>query len=200
MITGNILFYDTETTGKADMKGSPTDTGQPYLVQLGAVMLDYNGNIHAQVDLTVKPDGWIIPPEATDIHGISHELAEKTGVPLRTVMSVFSNLCKQSTIISAHNLDFDELIALIQYHKLGVSHSMDHLQKVCTMKYATDQIKIPSPYRKGQFKWPSLEEASKFYLGKSVSGAHKAMNDCIALVNIFAEMKKRGHLPGVNFV
>ena len=200
MINGRILFFDTETTGKANMKGLPTDPDQPHLVQLGAVLMSYSGDVLSQVDVMVEPDGWSIPPESTGIHGITHELAVDCGLPLKTVMSVFSNLCRKADVLSAHNLDFDELIVRTQYARIGQPPRLDHLTKVCTMKQATPHCKLPSPYRKGEYKWPSLEEASQFYLGKSVENAHKAMSDCVALANIFGEMKRRGHILGVKFV
>lgn len=203
MNEGRILFFDTETTGKAEMRGHPANPNQPHLVQLGAVLMSFAGEVMAQVDVMVEPDGWIIPTESVGIHGISQEMATDNGLPLRVVMSIFANLCKKATVISAHNLDFDELIARAQFYKIGQPDVWDqrasHLIKVCTMKQATPHCKIPSPYRMGEYKWPSLEEASQFYLGKSVENAHKAMSDCVALANIFGEMKKRGHITGVKF-
>ena len=194
MTKGRILFFDTETTGIANMKESPDDPNQPWLVQMGVVLMSFEGDVLSQVDLIVEPDGWSIPPDVVAVHGISQETAELCGVPLKTVMSVFSNLCKKANVLSAHNLDFDELIVRAQYARIGQLPRLDHLIKICTMKQATPHCKIPSPYRRGEYKWPSLEEASQFYLGKSVENAHRAMSDCVALANIFGEMKKRGHI------
>jgi DNA polymerase-3 subunit epsilon len=199
----NILFFDTETTGFANLKSTPEDPTQPYLVQLGTVLMSHTGDVLSQVDLIVEPDGWIIPSDAEAVHGISQQMADACGVPLRVVMSIFANLCKKSDVLSAHNLDFDELIMRAQFHKIAQPEAWNiragHLIKVCTMKQATPHCKIPSPHRAGTYKWPSLEEASMFYLGKSVSNAHRAMSDCVALANIFGEMRKRGHIVGVKW-
>ena len=35
-----ILFFDTETTGKADFKSSPDAAHQPRLVQFAALLMD----------------------------------------------------------------------------------------------------------------------------------------------------------------
>lgn len=205
MINGHILFFDTETTGKANMKAPPS-ADQPILVQLGAVLMSYSGDVLSQVDVIVEPDGWVIPPESTAVHGISQQLAEDVGLPLKVVMSIFINLCKKAHVLSAHNLDFDELIAQSQLHRLGQLESWNaragHLVRVCTMRQSTPHCKIPNTQswaKPGDYKWPSLEEASQFYLGKSVENAHKAMSDCVALANIFGEMKRRGHIVGVKF-
>lgn len=192
------LFFDTETTGFADMFKTPDWPGQPQLVQLGALMTDEAFNILAHVDLIVEPDGWQIPEEASKVHGITTDLAVHYGIPRKTVLSVFNHLCKHVSAIIAHNLDFDDIVMLAQYTKESVPHRMEGIQRLCTMKAATPHCKLPhkSKYKRpGQeYKWPSLEEACQFYLGHGVTNAHRAMSDCLALIELFQEMRKRGHI------
>jgi len=51
-----ILFFDTETTGKADFKAQPHAPHQPRLVQFAALLCDPKGEVVSSVDLVIKPE------------------------------------------------------------------------------------------------------------------------------------------------
>ena len=101
------LAFDTETTGlvRKDLRLDSPD--QPYLVQLGMVQLNENLETIQQVSMIIQPDGYEIPKQASDVHGITTEKAEKFGVPLRTALSAFNQLCLKSDILVGHNISFD---------------------------------------------------------------------------------------------
>lgn len=63
-----ILFFDTETTGKADLKASPEAEFQPRIVQLAAILCDEAAKEVCSVNIIINPvvD---IPVEASGIHG-----------------------------------------------------------------------------------------------------------------------------------
>ena len=70
------LFYDTETTGFPRPKYLDDHPRQPHMVQLAAHLVDLNtGTIIQSIDFIVKPDGWTIPHEATEVHGITRPSA-----------------------------------------------------------------------------------------------------------------------------
>ena len=71
------LFFDTETTGlPRNYKAPVTDAENwPRLVQLAWILCEADGTIVEQVDHIVKPDGWTIGKQASDIHGITTERA-----------------------------------------------------------------------------------------------------------------------------
>lgn len=66
------LAYDTETTGLPDWNQPTESPQQPHLVEIAALL--FNGM--AEIDrfhAIVRPDGWTIPDEVAEIHGITTE-------------------------------------------------------------------------------------------------------------------------------
>ncbi len=179
------LFFDTETTGKANMRGGPMVT-QPAIVQLGALLTDDDGGERAVMNLIIKPDGWTIPAEAAAIHGITTDLAEQCGVPLVSALSVFSMLCARANELIAHNIDFDLLVTESAYHRLGKESRFDGLPKFCTMKATTDVCKIPGPYG---YKWPKLAEAHVQLLCRELEDAHDALADVRGCARVYFALK-----------
>jgi DNA polymerase-3 subunit epsilon len=76
------LFFDTETTGRPkDYKAPISDVDNwPRLVQLGYLIYDETGDQLSQGEFIVRPDGFLIPEEASNIHGITNEIANSRGL------------------------------------------------------------------------------------------------------------------------
>src|ERR1700687_2923769 len=106
------LFFDTETTGlPLNWKAPVSDLNNwPRLVQLAYLFYDRNGNKITGGDFIIKPEGFIIPKDASRIHGISTERANKEGKPLQTVLDEFQGLIDEAEYLVAHNMSFDEKI------------------------------------------------------------------------------------------
>jgi DNA polymerase-3 subunit epsilon len=175
-----ILFFDSETTGKADFRADADAPHQPRLVQLAAILADDNGIELASLSVIIKPVGYEIPPESTAIHGISHDLATRAGVGEITATHMFDQLLIQSTVAAAHNFDFDKLIlsrgSQIRAKRLAQSN-------YCTMHAMTPICRLPGRY--GDYKWPKLQEAYRFAFGKEFDGAHNALADVRACKEIY---------------
>lgn len=193
-----ILFFDTETTGKLDFKAGPEAAQQPNLVQLACMLMAEGGQVIGQLNCIIQPNGWEISPEVALIHGITNERAKSAGIPMLSCLSVFSHFCKVAKKLVAYNLDFDDVIMQVAYHRAGKPHRMDHLKKICAMRASTPICKLPKPsgWRSkpgDEYKWPSLAEAyAHFFEGKTFDGAHDAMNDVIALIKVYWELRKIG--------
>lgn len=183
-----ILFFDTETTGKADFKSDHTKAHQPHVVQLAALLAEVDGTERATLSVIIKPDGWTIPTETAAIHGITTEIAERCGIPLFSAMSAFSNLTLRASKVVAHNIDFDMLICRAAFHRLGKSDAFKSAEGFCTMHATTEICQLPGPYG---FKWPKLTEAHKHFFGTEVEGAHDAMADVRACARIYFELIKQ---------
>ena len=76
------LFFDTETTGlPKNWKAPVSDTSNwPRLVQLAYLTFSETGVLQKAVDYVVKPEGFSIPADASQIHGITTARANSTGV------------------------------------------------------------------------------------------------------------------------
>src|SRR6478736_2476382 len=113
------LVLDTETTGLLK-KGLPVDhPSQPRIVQLGAILYSEEGLVRAELNLIVKPDGWTVPVEASNVHGITTEIAEQFGVPIAFALTVLNQLVKLADTVVAHNYDYDNPVIDGEFARLG---------------------------------------------------------------------------------
>lgn len=191
-----ILFFDTETTGKADFKAAPDAPHQPRIVQLGMVLSDSAGRELGSVDLIVKPDGFFIPKEASDIHGVTQEAAENCGVPLALALDILEAWMGIAGTKVAHNLAYDDFVVRGELLRLdGCTAELDNTEGFCTMEAMTLECQIPN--RWGKFKWPKLQEAYLHAFGKQFDNAHSAIADVRACKDLFFWLKgdKRRELP-----
>lgn len=185
-----ILIFDTETTGKAFLKLPLDHASQPRIIQLGAILMDKEWQVRAEVNLIAK--GIDIPQEASAIHGITNEVANECGVPQGMLLDAFHELSKLAKVVVAHNFDFDRFMVAremaIQTQCYG---SFGHLKDMsfCTMKAMTPICQIPGSY--DDFKWPKLIEAYRHCFNEDFDGAHDAMADVRACARVYRWLMER---------
>lgn len=181
------LFFDTETTGKANMKAGPSDPSHPHIVQLAALLTEDDGLERAGINFVIKPDGYEIPKEASDIHGITTEIATACGVPLFSALSAFNNLCCCADMLVAHNIDFDLLVSKAAFWRINKAARITTMDVFCTMKASTKLCRLPGPYG---YKWPKLSEAYLHFTGTELVGAHDALADVRACARVFFAIRQ----------
>ena len=86
------IIFDTETTGLPKRYDAPVhDTDNwPRAVQLAWQIHDQWGELVEQKSVLIKPDGFDIPYDSEQIHGISTALAEEKGIPVSEVLTAFN--------------------------------------------------------------------------------------------------------------
>ena len=185
-----ILFFDTETTGlPKNWKAPVTDLDNwPRLVQLAYLVYDFDGNLIHSCNEIIKPDGFLIPTEASNVHGITTETASQRGTDINDVFELFLIHLKRSKIIVAHNMAFDEKIIGSELIRLGYENVIVAKEKICTMLKTVDLCKIEGPYG---YKWPKLEELHRYLFNQDFEGAHDALADIQATAKCFWELIKR---------
>lgn len=194
------LFFDTETTGKAEMRLPHDHPSQPHIVQFAALLTDDQGQEASVFSVIIKPDGWTIPDEAAAIHGITTQHAEQCGVPIACALSMFSMLALTADTLIAHNIDFDDFVTRGEYARLGKEPRHAKLTKFCTMKASTQLCQIPNQYWKpgrDRYKWPKLEEAMRIILRKELQGAHDAFADMKGCAELYFHLAAQSALPSV---
>ena len=104
------LFFDTETTGLPNNYNAPIEdlNNWPRLVQLAWVIYDENAEQKIGANYIIQPEGFIIPEQASRVHGITTERANEEGRPLIKVLEEFAGVVGDSKLLIAHNMDFDE--------------------------------------------------------------------------------------------
>jgi DNA polymerase III subunit epsilon len=154
------LFFDTETNGLWRRDLEATDPNQPHLVQIAAQLVDEDEKVVNQYSMLIRPEGWSIPKDAEDIHGISNEKATTYGVPLVSALSVFNSMAASAHTLVAHNLAFDlQIIARdFLYLKKPFRQPKDlH----CTMMSTKDILKLESDF--DDYKFPKLIETYEHF-------------------------------------
>jgi DNA polymerase III epsilon subunit-like protein len=185
------LFIDTETSGlpRSRYASYKDTTNWPRLVQIAWILCDQNGNVLLSEEHIIKPEGFIIPFNAQNIHGISNEKAISMGKDLGYVLNRFSEAIDRSTHLVAHNLDFDFNVIGAEFVRKGIDNRLTYLNKFCTMQGTTEYCQIPGgPY---DFKWPSLFELYYTLFSTPFEEKHDALYDVKICKDCFFELKKR---------
>lgn len=188
---GMYLFFDTETTGlPKNWKAPVTDTDNwPRMIQIGWILCDETGKRIEERQFIIKPEGFTIPADSSDVHGITTEKAMAEGYDLAEVLNAFNQRVEHSNFIVAHNISFDEKIIGAEFIRKNVMTKFEATPKLCTMKSSVDLCEIPGPYG---FKWPKLTELHIKLFGVDFEGAHDAYADIDATAKCFWAMREKG--------
>jgi DNA polymerase III subunit epsilon len=185
-----ILFFDTETTGLPIWKEPSDDLGQPHIVDIACELWDGDTCIESYESLV--DIGAPIPPEMTDIHGITDEMVQVDGNEPDVVLTNVMALIKQADILAGHNISFDIRMLRIMAARVSGEKWENLLPTFCTMRKSTNIVKAIGPKARHpqDWKWPTLGEAHTHFFGEVHSDAHRAMTDCIAARKVYFEIMK----------
>ena len=140
------LFYDFESTGLVLFKKRSDLPEQPHIVQLAASLVDLDTKDTVQsINVIVKPEGWIIPKEASDVHGITTEHALDVGIPESKVVSLFYSMW-QGRLRVGHNEQFDARIMRIALKRFTFEDQWNAWadgKAECTLKLSKPILQIP---------------------------------------------------------
>ncbi len=182
-----ILPFDTETTGLPDWKSPSEADHQPHLVQLAALLVNDKFEIIKELDVIIKPNGWIIPDEVAAIHGITTERAMDEGIPEQEALAQLLEM-SQGALRIAHNKTFDQRIIRIatkRYSDEATQEAWANKDNFeCTMAMSKPIMQMQPKTRYG-FKSPKLEEAYEYFTGKKLENAHNAMADTKACFEVY---------------
>ncbi len=178
-----ILPFDTETNGMPVWKERSDGDNQPHIVQLAAVLTEEDTKkITQSMDVIIKPDGWTISEEMTEIHGITTEQAMDVGIPEQVALDMFLCLWNHRKRI-AFNTTFDNRIiriATMRYCSKEIQEEWHSGEYECAMQAARKDI---------GGKQPNLIDAYKHYTGKDLDDAHSAMPDTLACMEVYFAAK-----------
>ncbi len=184
------LIFDTETTGlPKNWKAPITDTDNwPRCVQIAWQLHDKFGKLIEHQDYLIIPEGYNIPYDAEQIHGISTLLAQKQGKPLDEVLVLFNQALEKSKFIVGQNLGFDRNIMGCEFHRKGIDSPLlkKDVLDTCTEKTAS-LCQIPGG-KYGKFKLPTLTELHEYLFNEPFTEAHNATADVEATTRCFLEL------------
>jgi DNA polymerase III epsilon subunit-like protein len=193
ILNSRFLFFDVETTGLPNDYRLTSDNFEhwPRIVQISWMLTDDNYNLLKKEDFIIKPNGFVIPEIATQIHHITNEDAFQKGIKLETALSIFIRDVFAATHIIGHNVSFDMNVVRAELYRMHVKDIFNGKQTVCTMKASANFCKIPG---KTGYKYPTLQELHMKLFGNKFEDAHNAYNDVVATQRCFVELIKKGIL------
>lgn len=195
------LFFDTETNG---IKTDDNPNFRLRCVQLGAILQDLDTmRVLGEINLIINQEGRLIPAGASNVHGITDDLAAAVGVHKLDADGLFAQFIDKADVIVAHNIQYDlDVIA----DDMPDSHlALEGKPTFCTMQGSLYAVKAPLTHKqkayftsKGRmpdapYKVPNLTEAHQYFYGKPFEGAHDAMADIRACRDVFFTLQELGY-------
>ena len=181
------LVFDTETTGltKKGLNVYKDFDSYPEIIQLAHTIYDESQNKLYESNSYIRPVGFEVPKEVTELIGIETSELIKVGLSLKYVLRHFISDLQKCDVIVGHNLGFD--MNMIRSALLKLDIDITKIDKMIKSKYSVDTMlasvdycKIPSaPEHKkwSKYKWPKLEELNNKLFNDEMENAHNALSD-----------------------
>lgn len=162
----NIVAYDVETTG--------ISTHSDKVIQLSAVKFDTNFNIIDTFDNYIRPTGvWHMSEGAFNVHGISEKFLIENGRLMKEVGAEFIEFIKDCDLLSYNGNKFDIKMLVKDLRLEGYNIDLD--SRVFYDSYLLEAKLNPR----------NLSHIYKKYTGQELDGAHNALNDVKATIEVF---------------
>lgn len=184
------LFFDTETTGLPKNYNAPSSDLENWscrLVQLSWIMRDDSRNLISQGDFIIKPEGFEIPKESSDVHGITTEIAMEKGLELKKAVYYFLGACRMADVIIGHNVSYDMHVVGAELIRTWGKDYIESIPTIDTMRESVDFCKIPSKYG---YKFPKLMELYKKLFNREFENAHNSFADITATEECYWELRR----------
>src|SRR5690606_4944712 len=181
------LIFDTETTGIPHNKTAPiTDLDNwPRLVQIAWQLHDNGGKLLSRHNYIIRPDGFDIPYNAQQIHGISTKRAMEEGIPIRESLDTLLADIKRAKLLVGHNIEFDKNIIGAEMIRLNLEpDELLQVEKLDTGVVSTNYCQLSGGIG-GRLKMPRLVELHEKLFGERFEDAHDAAYDVAATARCF---------------
>lgn len=188
------IVFDTETTGLPINYNAPLSDldNWPRMVQIAWQIYDRMGSMIEEKMFIVRPEGYTIPKQASDVHGITTERALAEGHDLEEVLNQFRAGMLKADFLVAHNISFDEKIVGAEFIRKKISALPKKLERVDTMTSSIEFCKLPNKKNPSKYKFPNLTELHNILFKEGFDGAHDALADVSACARCLFELKKLG--------
>ena len=176
-----FFIFDLETNGLPCHSGMnyKFTNNWPGIVQIAWGIYNSNGDNLVFRNYIIKPNKFKISRESSNIHGISHNFANKNGIKIDEIFDDLEEDLIKSDYIVAHNLNFDRnnlLAELTRNNRNDLIHLFESKQHICTLNETINFCRI-SRSPNGSYKWPKLSELYEKLFNRKIRNAHNAKYD-----------------------
>lgn len=191
------IVIDTETSGLMDYKRPADAEGQPRVAEFAAIFLDADLNVEREYQTYIKPDGWIMDPQATAINGLTDDDLELTGVPVALVLAAYTLAITEGRSVVAYGAQFDCKMMRAELRRAGLDDLFEKTPNICLMRSARSfakQIGRDLVKAGGSNKgWPKLTDLCDFLgVPYDTEAAHGALEDARLANACFKKMVELG--------
>jgi len=188
-----FLIFDTETTGLPKKWNAPiTDSDNwPRCVQIAWQLHNEYGELIDHQDYLIKPEGYNIPYDAEEFHGISTQLAKEKGEDLEKVLYLFNEALSKCKFVVGQNVKFDLNIMGCEYFRKEVVTPLNDLPVLDTCTETTATLCQLPGGKYGKSKLPTLTELHEHLFKVPFAEAHNATADVEATTRCFLELIRR---------
>lgn len=159
MLPERFVVFDLETTG--------LKAGQHEIIEIGAIRVNRDNNLHETFEALVVPEGRI-SAKITEITGINRAMVKADGIPLKQAIAEFQEFVSDLPLV-AFNVEFDREFLRSACYRTG--HDWFKNQFSCALKLSRKAWPDRRSYR--------LDDICKDFRIKAQSGqAHRALPDC----------------------
>lgn len=179
-----IVFFDLETTG--------VSTEYDRIVQMAFVKIFPDGKIVKKSKL-INPT-IPIPEGATNVHGISDEMVENE-LRFKQMANTIFNIFDGCDVGGFNSRRFDLPLLRNEFKRCGIDYDYLQYKDIDVFvfeKYVRKELGITTKYES------KLSQLYKYYLGKSLDGAHDALIDVVGTIEVFNEQLKALLRPNLN--
>lgn len=167
---------------------------QMRMCQIAWQLFSGDGALLNECQFKIKPDKWVVSEEAAKLHGITTEIAEKEGYPVKSVLKLFHEDLKLANVWVGHSPDSIDLPVLT--YELTECDMIDDAVKINkqmhrfdTMKSSVDIVELPRT-SVGGFKWPKLKELYEFLFKEEFKQTHDALEDVKATSRCYWKLQE----------
>lgn len=181
-----LAAFDTETTGVPHAGRPLGHASQPRIVELGCVLYHPDGVVADTFRTLLRPDGFTIPMEMRDLHGISQSKAKREGVPAAEAFGLLRTFLARAGGIAIHFVPYDATLVAIEMAHGAPDPFGPGRAFACTSAGAGRAV-----VGGGHL---SLEEACATILKRPPREPHRALPDALDAMDLAVALERSGHL------
>ena len=185
---------DVETNGVFDFSRPAEAEGQPRIAAAAFIWASDDFQVQHEASFLVRPDGWIMPPEAAAINRLTTEQLRLDGVPIANVLAVFTEAVDDGRVFIAFGAQFDMKAFRAECRRAGMDDRFEKTLNICAMRACTGVVKATQEGSKRR-KFPTLAEAYQHFYKRPFSDPHTALADARACLEVARFLKRIGCLP-----
>ena len=198
------LILDTEGSGLFRYKDAagntiPSDApGQPRLASLAMRSIDMETGEVGEIErFLIQRDGWSMEAEATAINGLTDEILDAQGVPVKEALDAYVRHIDRGHVFTAFNAQHDGRQMRAELRRAGMDDRFETTLQCCLMRSCTGLGIVKA---NGKGGWPSLADVCAHF-GIANNTPHTAEGDAFVAAEIFLKLHALGKLqvPAVHY-